>query len=76
MRNTSRETIAEAVRVSAVRRRVTSKALADRLGLSSAAMSRRMTGAVEFTGSELQAIAEFLEVPLERLVAAGDEVPA
>ncbi|GAA4117574.1 hypothetical protein GCM10022215_18380 [Nocardioides fonticola] len=69
MRKTSRAAIAANVRAELARRRVAAGHLGAEMGLSPAAMSRRLNGDVEFTVGELQTIAGRLGVPLDLLLA-------
>lgn len=73
---TTRDQIAANVRAALAYRGLDQSALVPVIGKSDSAVSTRLRGIANFRIEELQAIAEFLEVPLERLVAAGDEVPA
>lgn len=54
--------VAAAVRAEAARHRVSQRDIADRLGLTQAAVWRRMRGDVPFTASELVEVARLLEV--------------
>ena len=45
--------------------------LGRKIGMTKYALSHRMTGQVEFTVSELQSIAQALEVPVEQLLGAS-----
>ncbi|MBF0807319.1 helix-turn-helix domain-containing protein [Rothia nasimurium] len=63
------KTVATNVRAEASRRGVTSHDIAQILGISSAAVSRRMNEKIEFKISELEKIALLLDVPIEVLVA-------
>lgn len=58
------EAIAEEVRAAMARRRVRQPALANALGLTQPAVSRRLAGKIEFSVTELHAAAELLEVPV------------
>jgi transcriptional regulator with XRE-family HTH domain len=49
-------------------RRCTQQRIADRLGVSQAAVSRRLMGDVEFTVGELAAVAEVLGVHVAELL--------
>lgn len=60
------------IRAEVARRGVSQSALAAALNLTQSAVSRRLSGAVEFSASELAAIAQFLNVP----VSAFFETPA
>lgn len=62
----------ERLRSLLVEREVHEATLALALGLSKSAMSRRMNGAMEFRLAELRSIADFLEVPLEQLLAPAE----
>lgn len=46
--------------------RLTQDDLADELGISQQAVSRRLSGDVEFTAGELEKIASFLDVPVAK----------
>lgn len=61
--------VAEEVRVAMTRRRISQARLASALGLSQAAVNRRLSGAVDFTISELRAVADALEVDITDLIA-------
>lgn len=79
MRNPSRPAVVTEVRVAALRAGASQNDIAAHLDMSQAAFSRRMTGEVEFRVSELRAIAGFLSVPLEQLLAeepASEEASA
>lgn len=54
-------------------RRATQQDAGDKLGLSQRAMSRRLTGEVEFSATELEKLASMLEVPVSSFFG---EVPA
>jgi transcriptional regulator with XRE-family HTH domain len=62
------EATAAAVRAEAARQRISGVALAKRLGVSQAWMSRRLGGRQPFDIGELARVAEALDVPLSRLV--------
>ena len=62
------ERIANRIRGLMAERRVSQLALADRLGISRAAMGRRLTGEIALDVDDLAAIARVLEVPVTRLV--------
>lgn len=74
MQTTSRDEIAANVRAAMAYRRVEQAAIADLLGKSKASVSDRLRGITHFRVDELQAIAAFLEVPLEQLLAPADPV--
>lgn len=64
------EIVNENIRVEMTRRKVTAKDLASALGLSYAALWRRMTGVVPWDLIELAAVAEHLGVDPRLLLAA------
>jgi transcriptional regulator with XRE-family HTH domain len=70
--------VAGEVRAAMARRGVSQTALAGALGMSQAAVSRRLRGAIPLDVKELAAIAEILGVPMSVLVAPEirDDVPA
>lgn len=57
------------VRAELARRRKRQEDLAELLGLTRQAVSQRLLGRVDFRIAELQAIADYLEVPIGTLVA-------
>jgi transcriptional regulator with XRE-family HTH domain len=66
---TSHEEIAENVRAAKARRRVSDADIAEAIGLSRSAINDRMNNRAKFQIDELQAIAAYLDVPLEQLLA-------
>lgn len=66
--------IAANVRAEVARRQVRQHQLAAVTGLDQRAVSRRLLGRVEFTASELGAVARLLEVPVARLLGDVDEI--
>ncbi len=64
--------IARAVRAEMARRGITQETLADRLGLTQRAMSRRLTADTSFRAEELAAIAEVLGVPVDVLLPTSE----
>ena len=64
-------TTAATVRAEMARRRVPQIKLAQHLGLSQTAISRRMSGETDFTVTELQAVAALLDVPAGDLLGAA-----
>ncbi|MHB1595364.1 MAG: helix-turn-helix domain-containing protein [Streptosporangiaceae bacterium] len=62
------EKVAEEVRVAMARRRMTGRALALRLGWTAPFLSRRLTGDVAFTITELFDVARILDIPLSALI--------
>jgi transcriptional regulator with XRE-family HTH domain len=65
------ELVAAEVRAEMARRRITQEALAAHLHTTQRGISRRLTGEVAFNLDELSRIAEFLDVPVTRLVAVA-----
>lgn len=61
------QAIARNVRAELARRRLTQEQVGAEIGLTQKAMSRRLTGEVEFSGSELQKLAEVLGTPVATL---------
>lgn len=68
MNKTSREQVAENVRVEMARQRARQGGLATAMRLSQPATSRRLSGEVPFTVDELQAAATFLGVDAAALL--------
>jgi len=68
--------VAGEVRAAMARRGVSQTALAGALGMSQAAVSRRLRGAIPLDVKELAAIAEILSVPLSALLADTTKTPA
>lgn len=66
-------TVAANVRAEVARRGLRHADLADALGISRPAMSRRLTGDMTFDVDELQTVARFLGVPVAHLLDAADE---
>ncbi|MEE3066541.1 MAG: helix-turn-helix transcriptional regulator [Actinomycetota bacterium] len=60
--------VARNVRAELARRGKTQEDIAGLLGFTRQAVSRRFLGRVEFRVNELQAIAEYLDVPMSALV--------
>lgn len=74
---TSRAEIAANVRAALAYRGKDQMSLTGVIGRSQSAVSARVRGQRNFRVDELQAIAAFLDVPLEQLIApSADEVPA
>lgn len=65
----TREAVACAVREAMARKKISGRALADRIGMPQSAFSRRMTGEVAFTVDELATIAVELDESLTSLLA-------
>lgn len=70
------EETATAIRVGLARKRTSQSALADHLQVSQPAIHRRMSGKVSWRIDELAQVAEFLNVPIEALLAKSAEVVA
>jgi transcriptional regulator with XRE-family HTH domain len=68
--------VADEVRALAARRRTTQVGLADVIGLSQAAVSRRLRGEIPFTVDELAKVATHFEVPLGSLLPEQPEPAA
>lgn len=64
------ERVAATARAEVARRRVSQEELADALGISQGAVSRRLLGRVEFSLTELEKTAELLKMPVEELLHA------
>ncbi|WP_029291819.1 helix-turn-helix transcriptional regulator [Cellulomonas sp. HZM] len=61
--------VADEVRAAMARRRVTQTMVADRLNMSQAAVSRRLSGSVAFDVNELAAVADLLGIESADLLA-------
>lgn len=59
-----RRRIAANVRAEVARRGVSQSALAELLGMNQAGISRRLSGRIDFSASEIAALAEYLSVPV------------
>jgi transcriptional regulator with XRE-family HTH domain len=59
--------VADSVRAEMARRKITQTELAESLGMTQPAISRRMSGAVPFDTEELGRIADLLGVPMSVL---------
>jgi len=62
------ERVAAEVRAELARQRISQTQLAERLNISQAGISRRLSGETPFEINELVAIAEFLCVPVARFL--------
>ena len=60
--------VASEVRAAMARKRVKQNQLAEALGLHQSAISRRLSGEIEFSITDLVAIAKLLDVPLADLL--------
>ena len=69
MTQTLSAAVAANIRAELARQRVSQFVVADRLGLSQAAVSRRLSGGTPFELDEVEAIASLLGVPLVDLIA-------
>lgn len=69
MISTPAERVAAEVRAYLARERRTQRELAEHLGLSQQAVSRRLTGAQAFNINELHAVADYLGIDMTRLIA-------
>ena len=67
------ETIAEEIRVLMARRRITQGDLAELLGVSRPTLSSRMNGRVPWTVDELEALANYFDMPITALIAPQDK---
>jgi transcriptional regulator with XRE-family HTH domain len=68
MSTTHTERVAATVRAEVARRRITQSQIAEVLGLSQMAVSRRLSGAVPFDVEELGKVAALLGVPASTLL--------
>lgn len=66
--NPTAQRVACTVRARMAERRVTQAAVAQRLGMSQAAVSRRLSGSVAFDVNELDAVADLVGVPVTDLL--------
>lgn len=73
MRNSSRPAVVTNIRVAALRAGVSQNDIAEMLGVSQPALSRRMTGDVDFRVAELVAIADYLGVTVDQLLEPAAE---
>lgn len=75
MQTTSRDAIAANVRAAVARRLdITHGDLAEHLRLSRSAMSDRLRGVTNFRPEELQALAAFIDQPIDKLLAPAEDV--
>lgn len=63
-----REAVAEEVRVLIARRRLNQTVLAGAIGMSQSALSRRLSTEKPFDLDELEALANYFDVPLSALI--------
>lgn len=70
------ELVADEVAAELGRRRASQEDLAAHIGLSQATVSRRLKGIGSFTIEEIQSIADFLGIPIERLIRPALEAAA
>jgi len=66
--------IATNIRVELARRHTTQTKLARHLNLSGPAITRRMAGSVAWRLTELNAVADYLAIPLNTLINGNEEV--
>ncbi|MGK2880624.1 MAG: helix-turn-helix domain-containing protein [Mycobacterium sp.] len=69
-------TIAANVRAEAARRNIAQSTIAKGLGLTQSATSRRLLGYVPFSATELAAVSEILDMPIESLFGENSSVAA
>lgn len=69
-------TVAANVRAEAARQSFSQSRLAEELGMNQPAISRRLTGKVDFSASELSALASLFGVPVATLFASAPTVRA
>ena len=60
--------VADSIRAEMARRRISQKELAERVGMTQPAVSRRLSGEVVFAVDELPTFAEALGVPVSTLL--------
>lgn len=65
---------ADAVRAELARRRRSGRDLAKAVGLPERTLRRRLGGDTQFTATEIAAVAQFLELPVEALVRPRDGI--
>jgi transcriptional regulator with XRE-family HTH domain len=66
--NTYATRVAASVRAELARKKITQGQLADALGMTQPAISRRVSGQLPFDVDEIQRIAEFLSVPVTQFM--------
>jgi len=71
MSHTLSEVVAATVRAEAARTKTSQAQLAELLGVSQAAVSRRLSGATPFELDELPPVAELLGVPVAALIGGA-----
>ena len=72
-KNLPAERVAAEVRAAMGRTRYTQTRLADQIGMSQAALSRRLRGEVAFDINELSAVAAAMDITLSELLPEGKE---
>ena len=70
-----RTTAASNARALAARKKISGREIARRLGLTPVYVSRRLSGDVEFTESDIKSFASVLSVPAAALLADDDDRP-
>ena len=73
---TNRVDVAAEVRAVLARKRISQRQLAKALGLTQPVIWRRLRGDVQFSVDELQAVAEFVEVPVSTFFPVDAATPA
>jgi transcriptional regulator with XRE-family HTH domain len=76
MAQTYNETVVAEVRAEMGRRRLSQEDLATALGWTQAAVSRRLTGTVTFSTTEVEQVATALGIPLSQLVTPAEQSKA
>lgn len=71
MEDVTAQRVGATVRAEIARRKISQVTLAGALGISQAAVSRRLNGAVPFDVHELNRVAVLLDLPLAVLVGEG-----
>ncbi|MDV7192647.1 MULTISPECIES: helix-turn-helix domain-containing protein [Mycolicibacterium] len=74
--STPAEVVAAEVRAGMARKRLTQVVLAERAGMATSTLSRRLTGESDFTVGELYRIADVLGVPAAALLANVEKASA
>lgn len=65
------DTVASEIRAEMARQRVTQRQLGEALGIHQTQVARRLRGDIAFNTVELEKTAEFLRVPITRLLGDG-----
>jgi transcriptional regulator with XRE-family HTH domain len=72
MVSTTSESVATAIRMQLVLRKMTGRTLASRIGMGERSLSKRLTGVVTFKADEVARIADALDVPVGELLRSPD----